>query len=126
MFYRTAPKDKTAYYHSVVTTIGIVEDKTDGIQNEADFVSHARKRSIFTDDYLKKFWNFKPNYRPFLIRFLSVYSFPLGRRLNRKRLLEMGILTGEEKELRGLKKITKEQFVQILKETQTHEGLIVY
>lgn len=125
VFYRTAPRDKSAYYHSVITTIGIVEEIIDNIQNESEFILKSRKRSIFTDDYLKEFWNFNPRYRPFLIRFLSVFSFPLGNRLNRKSLLECGIISGEENELRGLKRITKEQFILLLKETRTNESIII-
>lgn len=125
VFYRTAPKDKSAYYHSVITTIGIVEDKVDNIQSEADFIMKARKRSIFTDAYLSDFWNYNPRYRPFLIRFLSTYSFQLGNRLNRQKLLEMKILTGEENELRGLKQISKEQFLEIIKYTNVNGSVIV-
>lgn len=126
IFYRTAPYGKSAYYHSVITTIGIVQEKIEGIDSEASFVQKARKRSIFTDEYLKEFWNYNPKYRPFLIKFISVYSFLQGHRLNRKTLLELGILTGEDNELRGLKKITKEQFLTILKETSTNENYIIY
>ena len=125
IFYRTAPKDKSAYYHSVITTIGIVEEKIDNIPNELEFILKARRRSIFTDEYLREFWNFKPNYRPFLIRFLSTYSFQLGNRINRKQLLDLGIISGAEDELRGLKKITKEQFITILKEAKVNESFIV-
>ena len=60
-----------------------------------------------------------------MIRFLSTYSFEQGRRLNRKRLLDMGILTGEKNELRGLKEITSDQFCQILKEAQVNDCFIV-
>ena len=38
----------------------------------------------------------------------------------------MNILTGEENELRGLKQISKEQFVEILKCTKVNESVIVY
>lgn len=125
IFYRTAPEGKSAYYHSVITTIGIVEDKIDGIQSEAEFLLKSRKRSIFTDEDLKEFWNYNPRYRPFLIRFLSVFSFSMGNRLNRKSLLELGIINGEDNELRGLKKITREQLILLLKETKTNESIIV-
>jgi predicted nucleic acid-binding protein len=125
VFYRTAPQDRSAYYHSVITTIGVVEDKIENIPNEHEFILKARKRSIFTDEYLKEFWNYKPNYRPFLIRFLSTYSFQLGNRLNRKQLLDLGIISGVENELRGLKKITKEQFLTILREAKVNESFIV-
>ena len=49
----------------------------------------------------------------------------IGKRINRQRLLEMGILTGVDNEIRGLKKITKEQFELILRETGTNESIIV-
>lgn len=125
IFYRTAPKDKSAYYNSVITTLGIVEEKIDNITSEDDFVLRARKRSIFTDQYLREFWNYNPRYRPFLIRFLSVYSFAKGKRLNRKQLLDLNIISGQEGELRGLKRVSKEQFCQILKYTDVDESLIV-
>jgi len=124
VFYRTA-SGPSAYHTSVITTIGVVEDKIDGIKNENDFILFCKKRSIFADDYLKEFWNFKPNYRPFIIKFLYIYSFTLGNRLNRQRLLELGIIKGTENELRGLKKISKEQFKTILKHTNTNENLII-
>jgi len=125
VFYRTATDSSKAYYTSVITTIGLVEDKVDGLNSESDFVLKCRKRSIFTDDYLKEFWNLKPKYHPFIIRFLYIYSFVLGNRLNRKQLLDLGIINGTENELRGLKKITKTQFDTIIKQTKTDENLIV-
>lgn len=125
IFYRTAPYGKSGYYHSVITTIGIVEEKIDNIKTEAEFVLKSRKRSIFTEQYLKEFWNYNPKYRPFLIRFLSVYSFELGNRLNRKRLLDLGILSGEENELRGLKEITKDQFKIIISEAKVNDRFII-
>ena len=45
--------------------------------------------------------------------------------MNRKMLLDLNIISGAENELRGLKKITKEQFKIILNETGTNESLIV-
>jgi len=41
-------------------------------------------------------------------------------------LLDLGIISGADNELRGLKKITTEQFITILKETATNESIIVY
>jgi hypothetical protein len=75
---------------------------------------------------MKKYWNWNPNYRPFIINFLYVYSFQIGKRLNRQLLLELGVISGATNELRGLKKITREQFITILKETETNESIIVY
>lgn len=126
IFYRTAPLGKPAYYNSVITTIAIVEEKIDKIKSEEDFLVKARKRSIFTDKYLKEFWNYNPKCRPFLIRFMSVYSFEIGSRLNRKQLLDMNIISGKENELRGLKEISREQFCVILKEARVNDSFIVY
>lgn len=125
IFYRTADKGIPAYYTSLITTIAIAEEKIDNIRDEAEFIMKCRKRSVFTDDGLKEYWNFNPKYRPFIINFLYVYSFNLGKRINRQKLLELGILSGAENELRGLKQITQQQFEQILKETSTNESLIV-
>lgn len=125
VFYRTAEKSKNAYYSSVITTIAIVEDKIDNIKDEADFVSKCRKRSIFSTEELKEFWDWNPKYRPFIINFLYVYTFQLGKRINRKKLIELKIISGADNELRGLKKITNEQFLTIIKETETNESIIV-
>jgi hypothetical protein len=124
IFYRTA-SGGNAYHTSVITTIGIVEEKIENIKDENEFILRCRKRSVFTDRGLKEQWNHNPKYRPFIINFLSVYSFGLGHRLNREKLLELKIISGSDSELRGLKKITKEQFEKILNETQTNESIIV-
>jgi len=125
VFYRTGAQNRSAYYTSVITTIAIAEGKINAISDENDFILKCRKRSIFTDDELKEFWNRNPRFRPFIINFLYTHSFPTGKRINRKKLLELGVISGEKDELRGLKKITKKQFEIILKETNTNESLIV-
>lgn len=125
LFYRTAHKGP-AYYTSVLTTIAIVEDKIENIADEKDFILKCRKRSVFTDEELVKHWNWSPNNRPFILNFLYDISFPLGKRINRQKLLELGIISGAENELRGLKEISKEQFEKIIKETGTNESLIVH
>jgi len=125
IFYRTAEKDKHAYFNSVITTIGLIESKVENIADEYDFVLKCRKRSVFSDDELKRHWNWSQNYRPFILNFLYLGSFVVGKRLNRKRLLDLKILSGENNELRGLKQITPEQFNLILKETNTDESIIV-
>lgn len=125
VFYRTAAHDRSAYYSSVITTIAIAEGKIVNIRDENDFILKCRKRSIFTDEELKNYWNWNPRFRPFIINFLYTHSFPTGKRVNRQRLLELGVITGGQDELRGLKRISKEQFELILKETNTNESLII-
>lgn len=120
VFYRTAEKGKSAYYSSVITTISICEEVIENIRDENDFIVRCRKRSVFSNEELKKYWNWNPRLRPFIINFLYVWSFGLGNRINRQRLLELGILSGAENEIRGLKQIET-----ILNETGTNESLIV-
>ena len=125
VFYRTAEQGKSGYYSSVITTIAIAEEKIENITDENDFIAKCRKRSVFSNEELKKYWDWNPRFRPFIINFLYVHSFPVGKRMNRKTLLDLGILSGAENEIRGLKKITKEQFQTILKTTETNESIIV-
>jgi len=126
LFYRTAEKHKIAYYNAVITTIGIVEEVISNFKDENDFISKCRKRSVLSDEELKKWWNYNTYNRPFIINFLHVYSFWQGEKVIRKRLLDLGVLTGEEKELRGLKPISKEDFLKIIKEAKIDESFIIY
>jgi predicted nucleic acid-binding protein/L-amino acid N-acyltransferase YncA len=127
VFYRTADTNRGSAYHtSVITTIAIIEGKVDGIRDEKEFIMKCRKRSIFTDEELKKHWDYNSQFRPFIINFLYVLSFLPSKRLTRKKLLELGILTGEKNELRGLKRLNTEQFELLIKETATHESIIVH
>lgn len=125
IFYRTATEGRSGYYTSVITTIAVTESKIDNIKDEDDFILKCRKRSVFTDQGLREFWNWNPKYRPFIINFLYVHSFPKGKRINRQKLLELRIIIGEKDELRGLKEISRDKFDLILKETGTNESLIV-
>jgi len=118
IFYRTG-----GYYKSVITTIGIVEDKILDINNQAEFVNICRKRSVFTDSELTKEWNRHQNIKPFVVKFLYVYSFPY--RINMQRLIELGIIQDKDSAPRGFQKISNEQFQVILKETRSNESFIV-
>lgn len=125
VFYRTAPRETIAHYTSVITTIGVVEEKIEDIEDENDFINKCRKRSVFSNEELGKMWNYNSSNRPFIINFLYIYSFQKGKRMNRKALLEKQVIEGYNNELRGLKKITKDQFLTILKNTDTNESIIV-
>ncbi|MCX5905297.1 MAG: hypothetical protein NTV89_17915 [Proteobacteria bacterium] len=118
IFYRTG-----GYHKSVITTIGVVEKVISDIKDEQDFISKCRKRSIFTDDELRKHWNFKKSLRPFIVNFLYVYSFP--KRINLQRLIELKIIKDIDSAPRGFQKITSDQFNKIIKETMTDESIIV-
>ena len=73
VFYRTADR-YPAYHNSVVTTIGVAESVIDNIPTEEDFIRLCRRRSVFTDEELSKHWNRNTRNRPFIVKFLYVYS----------------------------------------------------
>lgn len=118
IFYRTGGK-----YKSVISTIGTVENIITDIKDENDFILKCRKRSIFTNDELKKWWNFNPRNRPFIVNFLYNYSFP--KRINLEQLIKLGIIKDYESAPRGFEKITKEQFKTIITETKSDESIII-
>ncbi len=118
IFYRTG-----GLYKSVITTIGIVENIICNIKDEQDFISKCRKRSIFTDDELRKHWNYNKNLRPFIVNFLYTYSFP--KRIILKDLIELGIIQNIESAPRGFQRVALDQFNLIVKETRTDESFIV-
>jgi len=118
IFYRTG-----GVYKSVVTTIGIVEDVIYNIQDEFEFLSLCRKGSVYPESELKDMWNQKEKPKPFVIKFLYVYSFP--HRINMKTLIDLKILVDVNDAPRGFKPISTAQFNLILKETKSDESFIV-
>ncbi|MDP4277880.1 MAG: hypothetical protein Q8914_09640 [Bacteroidota bacterium] len=118
LFYRTG-----GYYKSVITTIGLVESVIYNIKTEDDFLKHCRKGSVFPEKELKQMWNYSTFARPFVVRFMYVYSFP--HRINMKRLIELGILKDVNDAPRGFRPISEDQFNIILKETRSDESFIV-
>jgi len=118
IFYRTG-----GFYKSVITTIGIIENIITSIQDEQHFINLCRKRSVFSDEELSEFWNYKPRNRPFVINFLYAYSFP--KRVNLARLIELGILADVESAPRGFTKISEESFNKIISETESNESIII-
>lgn len=115
IFYRTG-----GYYKGVISTIGIVENVIVDIKDELDF---CRKRSIFTDDGLKKHWNYNKTLRPFIVNFLYAYSFP--KRIILKDLIDLGIVKDIVSAPRGFQKITTKQFNIIMRETKTDESIVI-
>jgi hypothetical protein len=117
VFYRTG-----GYYKSVVSTIGVAQEAKYDFKDEDDFVSFCRKSSVFPEDQLRAMWRYSPN-RPFVVRFLYIYSFP--HRINMKELIDLQVLSGVNDAPRGFKQITKEQFNNILQATKSDESFII-
>jgi len=118
VFYRTG-----GYYESVITTLGIVENVITSIKDEQHFISLCRKRSVFSDHELIEWWNAQPNNRPFIVNFLYTYSFP--KRINLKRLIELGVIRDIQSAPRGFEKISDDSFKTILRETKSDESIVV-
>ena len=118
LFYRTG-----GYYRSVVTTIGVVENVIDRIETEQDFIRLCRKRSVFTDQQLKKHWNLHKTNRPFIVNFMYVYSFPSV--INLQRLIEIGVIPSVEDAPRGFKQIGAKNLKDILHECEADESIAV-
>jgi predicted nucleic acid-binding protein len=116
IFYRTG-----GYYEGVVSTIGVVENIITNIRDENHFVELCRKRSVFTDDKLKEFWNFNPYSRPFVVNFLYVDSLPKPK-VNLQKLIELDIIKTAP---RGFELVENKKFIQILKETRANGSYII-
>ncbi|SFN68387.1 hypothetical protein SAMN05421738_1205 [Algoriella xinjiangensis] len=116
IFYRTGGN-----YQGVVSTIGIVESIIDNIPSEEKFIDLCRKRSVFSDAELKKYWNWTPNNRPFIVNFLYVDSFPTPK-VNLNRLRELNIINSAP---RGFEPIENSKFVELMREARANESYIV-
>jgi hypothetical protein len=117
IFYRTG-----GYYKSVISTIGIVQEVKYDFDSENDFLIYCRKSSVFPENKLSEMWNYS-SIKPFVVRFLYVYSFP--HRINMKELIDLKVLSGVNDAPRGFKHISKEQFNNILKATKSDESFII-
>lgn len=117
IFYRTG-----GYRKGVISTLAIVQDVKENFKNLNEFLAYCNKSSVFPKKQLIDIWNYSWRV-PFAIRFLYTYSFP--HRINMQKLIELNILSGVDDAPRGFRKITKEQFDTILKETRSDESFII-
>ena len=108
VFYRMGGR-----YAGVATTVGIVESVITDIVDEAHFIALCRKRSVFTDEELKRHWNYFPYLKPFIVNFLYVASYP--KRPNLDWLIENGVIPSINDVPRGFRRISRENFNIIAK-----------
>lgn len=106
LFYRTG-----GIYGGVATTCGIVESTVVNIPDLNTFIQICRKRSVFTDNELKEFWDSYPNLKPFIVNFLYTYSF--RKKPNLKWLNDNGIIPNIHDMPRGFREISREDFIKI-------------
>lgn len=117
LFYRTGGK-----YHSVVSTIGIVENVHHPATLE-ELAALCRKKTFFKMEDLKAFWTRYPGNRPFVVEFLYAYSLP--KRLTLARLIEMEVIPDIFSAPRGFSKISLDKLRAILRDSHSDESIIV-
>lgn len=122
VFYRTA-SGGPAYFTSVTTTIGVLQSINTNVPSEEQFIELCRRRSVFSDDELRKHWNYRRNDRPFIVNFLYVHTFP--RRMNLKELIDAGVIASTETAPRGFEQISNDQFNSILEGSNANQRLII-
>jgi predicted nucleic acid-binding protein len=123
VFYRTAAKNQSAYYSSVVTTVGIVQSVITNIPDAETFIELCRRRSVFSDEELRGHWDYYPNLHPFIVNFLYVLSFTEGNRLNRKALLDLNIISNEPP--RGFVRLSDTAFQSLMEHSHADQRVIV-
>ena len=122
VFYRTK-SGGSAYYTSVTTTIGVVQNVITDIETEEQFIALCRKRSVFSDKELSDHWNYRSYDKPFIVNFLYVYTFP--KRMNLKALIDYGVIKSTDEVPRGFQQISDEQFNTILEGSNADRSFIV-
>lgn len=117
VFYRTG-----GYHKSVVTTLGIVERIHVNIGDEEQFIKLCRKRSVFSDDELRRHWRYRSD-RPFIVEFLYAYSFP--KRPNMAALIQNGVIHDVHSAPRGFERISSDKLNVILELSKSDPRLVV-
>jgi predicted nucleic acid-binding protein len=119
IFYRTA-SGGSGHHTSVATTLGIIQNVVTEISSLDQFVALCRKRSVFSDEKLKEFWNYNPGSKPFVVNFLYTYSLP--KRPNLAKLKQERIIVEAP---RGFEEISDAPFTRLLEISHADKSLIV-
>ena len=120
VFYRTADGGP-GWYTSVATTIGVVQEVIEGIKDLPAFLAACRKRSVFTDAELRKYWEFGSS-RPFVVNFLFVYSLPKRPTLEK---LDGIKFVRADNVPRGFARVSDESFEKLLEISHADTSFVV-
>lgn len=118
VFYRTG-----GYRTSVVTTIGVVTDVVTQIPSIDAFIDLCKTRSVFSQEELTQMWNKYSWVRPFVVKFLYVYSLP--KRINMQGLIDLGVLADIKSAPRGFEPLSDASFTSILENSRANQSFIV-
>ncbi len=121
VIYRTNDGKGKAYYRSVATSIGVVEEvrQIKSFGSSAEFISYAQPYSIFTREELKSYFTNQGN--RYIIRF--TYNAALKKRIIRKRLIEECNISTRARW--DFLKLSKTQIEWIAHTGQINENIII-
>jgi L-amino acid N-acyltransferase YncA len=123
VIYRTAEEGKSAYYSSVFTSICCVEDyqHISRFKNYQEFYDYCHKHSIFNENELETIYhNKKYNH---IVK--MSYNVALKKRINRAKLIQMGIMKDCKSFYSGFGTLSIDQLLDVLKEGAINESLII-
>lgn len=120
VFYRTGSGTAPAHHTAVATSLGIVESVHLNIHSFEHFREVCGSVSVFSDSELKEHWDYNPRNRPFVVRFLHVYSFP--KRPNLATMKNNGVLDSHP---RGFESLTDEGFNRLMELANADQRIIV-
>lgn len=120
--YRTNDGKGRAYYRSVVSSLGVVEEvrQIKSFQSEAHFIKYAKPYSIFTTEELKEYFTNKQ--KSYIIKF--TYNAALKKRIIRKRLIEECLISTRARW--DFTELTETQLKWIADEGEINESLIIH
>lgn len=121
VFYRTGSGDAPAHYTAVASTVAVVQDVVSDVKDFDAFAAACRKRSVFTDAELRAQWDYNPRWRPFVVNFLYVLTFPAPRPTLGD-LKDSGIIAAAP---RGFEPLSDEAFDKLLQLARADHRLIV-
>ncbi|BBH48531.1 N-acetyltransferase [Pseudomonas sp. KU43P] len=120
--YRTNDGKGKAYYRSVVSSLGVVEEvrQIKSFKNEAQFIKYTKPYSIFTIEQLKDYFTNKQ--KSYIIKF--TYNAALKKRIIRKRLIEECLISTRTRW--DFTQLTEKQLRWIAKEGEINESIIIH
>ncbi len=119
IIYRTAPSGKSAWYHSVATTVCVAEEvkiKSD-FSSEDEYLKYCSSYSIFNEEELKSYFRWDT-----LIVIKFLYNASFSKRINRKTLIqEVGL---SEHSYWGFMELSDDEYFSIIDLGEVNKKLI--
>ncbi|MCL5769683.1 hypothetical protein, partial [Acinetobacter sp. ANC5681] len=123
VIYRTAEKGKSAHYSSVFTSICVIEEYKHiyDFKTYDEFYDYCKIYSIFDEIELNKIYKEK-KYKHVI---KMTYNIALNKRINRAKLIDMGIMSNNHGFYSGFGILNFNQLIDVIKEGKTDESFII-